>query len=154
MKDQIGFCGIWCGSCVAGNGATSELARKFQEAAKKHNLEKWAPKDFNFKEFEKGLSSIQRMHTCPGCRKGGGLSTCAVRICALKRGFDDCSKCGGLIECRNFEHLEKENPKIKEKLLETKNMDRKELLRKWMSELRTKWPHCIVICESAKSSKP
>ena len=42
VKDQIGFCGIWCGSCVAGNGAVVELTRRFEEVVRKYNLEKWA----------------------------------------------------------------------------------------------------------------
>jgi len=40
VKNQIGFCGIWCGSCAAGNGAIVELARRFDEIVKKYELEK------------------------------------------------------------------------------------------------------------------
>jgi hypothetical protein len=29
VKSQIGFCGIWCGSCLGGNGAVLELTRKY-----------------------------------------------------------------------------------------------------------------------------
>ncbi|NWG10261.1 hypothetical protein HXY33_00685 [Candidatus Bathyarchaeota archaeon] len=31
IKNQIGYCGIWCGSCLGGNGATQELTRKYAQ---------------------------------------------------------------------------------------------------------------------------
>lgn len=101
VKNQIGFCGIWCGSCAAGNGAIVELARRFDKIVKDYQLEKWVPKDFDFKEFMKGLASIQAMPLCPGCQKGGGPPTCRVKVCALKKGVTDCSQCTQLIECKN-----------------------------------------------------
>ncbi len=33
VKDQIGSCGIWCGSCVVGNGSLQELSGKYREIA-------------------------------------------------------------------------------------------------------------------------
>lgn len=27
VERQIGYCGIWCGSCIVGNGALRELSR-------------------------------------------------------------------------------------------------------------------------------
>ena len=150
VKDQIGFCGIWCGSCVAGNGAIVELTRRFEEVVRKYNLEKWAPKGFDFKEFEKGLASIQSMRACVGCQKGGG-SKCEIRTCALEKEVDNCSQCSELIACKRLERLEK-YPEIKEKLKELRNSKRQKLGEKWMSELRTKWPHCVVFCSSAKGT--
>jgi hypothetical protein len=144
VKDQIGFCGIYCGSCAAGNGAIIELTKKYEELVKHYQPEKWAPKDFDFKEFAKGLASIQTMSTCPGCRKGGGNSACAIRICALKRGTEDCGECTELIPCRNYEELERTNPKAKENLMKIRGKDRPKLIEQWIGELRTKWPHCVL----------
>jgi hypothetical protein len=48
VKDQIGFCGIWCGSCPSGSGAIMELTRIYEETVKKSKLEKRAPKDLDF----------------------------------------------------------------------------------------------------------
>ena len=146
VRDQIGFCGIWCGGCAAGNGAILELTRRFEEVVKNYNLEKWAPKEFDFKEFTKGLTCIQAMPLCSGCRKGGGPPTCKIRICALGKGVADCSQCSQLIECRNFDEIEKSHPKIKQDLMKIKNIDRNEVIRKWYSELKTKWPHCVLLC--------
>ena len=31
VQGQIGFCGIWCGSCVVGNGTLKELTKRYEE---------------------------------------------------------------------------------------------------------------------------
>ncbi|MDH5787921.1 MAG: DUF3795 domain-containing protein [Candidatus Bathyarchaeota archaeon] len=98
------------------------------------------------------------MHTknvsMPGCQKGGGPPTCKIRICALSKGIMDCSQCDQLIECRNFEELEKTHPKIKEGLAEIKTGSRPALIEKWVGELKNKWPHCVMLCTSDKKDKP
>ncbi|MCK4594053.1 hypothetical protein KAU45_06085 [bacterium] len=45
VKDQIGCCGIWCGSCGAGNGALGELSRRYADLVRKYGLPHWGPKD-------------------------------------------------------------------------------------------------------------
>ncbi len=152
VRNQIGFCGIWCGSCLGGNGAVQELTRKYEQIAKRSQLalEKWAPKEFVFNDFMKGLACIESMQLCPGCRKGGGPPTCNIRICALGKSLTDCSQCNELANCKNFEHLEKTNPKIKEELLKLKTASQDELRKKWTDELAQKWPHCILICKAPK----
>jgi hypothetical protein len=150
VKDQIGFCGIWCGSCPAGSGAIMELTRIYEEVVKKNKLEKWAPKDFNFNEFMKGLSSIQKMATCSGCHKGGGNPACAVRICAQKKDILNCSQCSELLTCKNFKDLEKSHPRIKEDLKKIKNVDQNKLVEKWTDELKGKFPSCILLCKAVQ----
>jgi len=150
VKNQIGFCGIWCGSCAAGNGSILELTRRFEEIVKNYNLEKWVTKEFDFKEFMKGVTCIQAMPLCPGCQKGGGPPTCKIRICALPKGVTDCSQCSQLMQCINFEQLERTHPKIKEDLIKIKGTDRKEVIEKWFAELKMKWPHCILLCTPNK----
>jgi len=150
VKDQIGFCGIWCGSCGGGNGVVQELARRFEEVTKNCRLEKWAPKEINFGEFTRGLACIQKTSSCIGCQKGGGPPTCKIRICALNKHIANCSQCVELAECKNFEHLEKGYPKIKEGLMEIKDKDRANVIAKWTGELKNRWPHCILLCPSAK----
>jgi hypothetical protein len=152
VKNQIGFCGIWCGSCLGGNGAVLELTRKYERTIKhsQHALEKWAPKEFNFDEFMKGLACIMAMPLCPGCKKGGGNPTCEIRSCALKKNITNCSQCDGLAECENFKSLEQSNPRIREELGKIRNADPKEVIEKWMSELKAKWPHCTLLCLSTR----
>jgi len=143
-KNQIGPCGIWCGSCAAGNGAAAELAKRFEELAKKYEFEKWVPKDFDFKEFMKGLASLQKMSVCPGCKKGGGNPNCKIRVCASSRQLDNCGKCAQLIECKNFESLENSNPRTRELLVKDSRKSQKELIAEWLPVLKTKFftPFC------------
>lgn len=151
VKDQIGFCGIWCGSCAAGNGAVLELTRRYEQVVKNYNLEKWAPKGFNFKEFANGLTCIQTMSLCPGCKKNGGPPACRIRNCASEKGLIDCSQCNLLLECGSFEELEKSHPKIKQDLAKIRGKDQRALVEKWMHELERKWPHCILTCSTMKT---
>lgn len=69
VKNQIGFCGIWCGSCVVGNGTLRELTKRYEEIVRKYGLAEWAPKDFSFKEFTKGLVSMQGIPHVPAATK-------------------------------------------------------------------------------------
>jgi len=55
VKSQIGFCGIWCGSCVVGNGALKELTKKYEEIIKGYGLKEWAPKTLISKNLAKYL---------------------------------------------------------------------------------------------------
>ena len=150
VRDQIGFCGIWCGSCVAGNGALLELAKRFEQTAKGYRLEKWAPKDFDFNEFMRGLASIQKMPSCKGCRQGGGNQKCTIRMCAVEKNVNDFSQCSQLMQCSNFAGIEREKSGRKEGLLKIKNRKREELIAEWTNEIKTKWPHCLVFCASSK----
>lgn len=150
-KNQIGYCGIWCGSCMGGNGAFQELTRKYEQIAQlsKYALEKYAPEGFNFDELMKNLASAQAMPQCPGCKKGGGNSTCSVRICASQRNIASCGECNELTSCGNFEELEKNYPHMKEDLVKIKSVGQKKMIAKWIDELRGKWPHCVLLCEAA-----
>lgn len=155
VKDQIGFCGIWCGGCKNGNGVIMELTKKYEKIIEKGNLEKWAPKDFDFKEFMKGLSSMQKMLLCPGCLKGGGIPNCEIRVCALEKNVTNCNQCHQLMTCKHLEELEKNyDLKIRKNLIEIKNIDKDVLIEKWLNELGSRWPHCIMFCPSTKDNKP
>ena len=145
VKNQIGYCGIWCGSCVAGNGALKELTNKYEEIITKYDLEEWAPKDFDFKEFKKGLASIQAMPLCPGCLKGGGRENCEIRECAARKNVDDCSECDEPEKCK-IELLQKMRTGALGAGLFVKmeKADKQELLEKWTAELKNKWPSSIL----------
>lgn len=149
VENQIGFCGIWCGSCPAGNGSIVELTRRYEETVKKNNMEKWAPKDFDFKEFMKGLASLQKVPLCQGCLKGGGNPFCVIRMCAKEKKISNCGQCELLMSCKNFEMLEKSHPKMKHDLLKIKEVNQRELINKWKIELKDKFPHCLVLCNSS-----
>ena len=149
VKKQIGYCGIWCGSCVVGNGTLRELTKKYETIIKNYDLEGWAPKDFDFKEFAKGLTSIQAMALCPGCLKGGGRDNCEMKACASNKGLSDCSQCDQPEACKNHETLQKMRTGARNAGLsvKTKDIDPQELIKKWTAELKSKWPCCILFLQ-------
>ncbi|MEW5900937.1 MAG: DUF3795 domain-containing protein, partial [Acidobacteriota bacterium] len=107
VKDQIGFCGIWCGSCIVGNGTLRKLTKKYEDLIKNYDLESWAPKAFDFKEFLKGLGVIRKTPLCPGCKKGGGWEECPIRVCASRKNLAECVECPHPAACENPEALHK-----------------------------------------------
>ena len=155
VRNQIGFCGIWCGSCVAGNGALRELTRRYADMIGKYGLEGWAPKDLEFKEFLKGLVSIRAMPLCEGCLKGGGRPDCEMRDCASNKDVEDCSECDQPAHCKNPETLEHMRKGALQAGLYVKTAkdNRRKLVGKWTAELKAKWPCCILLCPATKDGK-
>lgn len=142
VKKQIGYCGIWCGSCVVGNGTLRELTKKYETIIKNYGLEGWAPKDFDFKEFTKGLSSIQAMSLCLGCLEGGGRDNCEMKACASNKNISDCSQCDQPEACKNSEILQTMRTGAGNAglFVKAKDVNPQELIKKWTAELKDKWP--------------
>jgi hypothetical protein len=150
VKDQIGYCGIWCGSCAGGNGVTQELTKRYEEFVKRNQIDKWAPKDFDLKEFMRGLGSIQKVKPCPGCREGGGAPECIIRACAKGKGYEYCYECGRLKDCDKFSSLEEGLPEIKKELQRLKGRRKETSMEDWTRELAGKWPSCILSCPAVE----
>jgi hypothetical protein len=150
VKAQMGACGIWCGSCVVGNGTLRELTRRFEELTVAYGLREWAPKDFGYEEFSQGLASIRDMDLCPGCVKGGGREDCEIRACASRLGLDDCGLCpepAGCEQAAIFETMR--SGALKAGLMvRTGEAGRDELLDQWTSDLAERWP-CRILFEDS-----
>jgi hypothetical protein len=146
VKNQISYCGIWCGSCVVGNGALRELTRRYEEIVENYGLDGWAPDDLDYKEFSRGLSSIQSMPLCEGCLKGGGNPDCQMRACAVSRGLTDCNDCDQPEACGNRESIERMRTDALSAGLNVKTGkgDGRELIEAWTEELKGKWPSSIL----------
>jgi hypothetical protein len=146
VKGQIGYCGIWCGSCVVGNGVLKQLTWDYNKIIKDYGLKEWAPKDFDFKEFIKGLTTIQSMPCCEGCLKGGGRDNCEIKACAKSKGLNDCSECRDIKSCPNIKILEHMRTGVQRAGLFVKRKKEKRpiLLRKWHKKLKNTWPCCIL----------
>ena len=149
VRHQIGFCGIWCGSCVAGNGTLRELSSRFADMVDTYDLKGWAPSTFDFDEFYKGLQALEGMPLCEGCVKGDGAPDCAIRACAIDRGEEDCVECGQLLECGNKDGIAKMCTGARNAGLFVKDMseNREELIERWTQELKSSWPSCILFIE-------
>ena len=39
VQDQIGACGIWCGSCAVGNGSLRLASQRYSEVLEGHGIE-------------------------------------------------------------------------------------------------------------------
>ena len=146
VKNQIGYCGIWCGSCVVGNGTLRELTRRYEEIVENYGLEGWAPDELDYKEFSRGLSSIQSMPPCQGCLKGGGNPDCPMRTCAVSRSLTDCNVCNQPEACMNREGIEgmRTGALGAGLMVKTGKGDGRELIEAWTEELKGKWPSSIL----------
>lgn len=146
VRRQIGFCGIWCGSCIVGNGTLRELTRRYKELITVYSLDEWGPKDFDYKEMLNGLQSIENMPLCAGCLKGGGREKCEMRACAESKKITGCYACREVAVCKHSEPLQHmRSGAIKAGLfVNTDDVDRQPLVRNWTAKLRTRWPCSIL----------
>lgn len=149
VRDQIGSCGIWCGSCIVGNGTLQELTRRYKELIDVYSLDEWGPKDFDYRELLKGLSSIEKAPLCSGCQKGGGRENCEMRSCAGSRKIGSCHSCPEHSQCKHAELLNHmRSGAIKAGLfVNTEDVDRQQLVRNWTAKLRTSWPCSILFAD-------
>jgi hypothetical protein len=146
VKSQVGACGIWCGSCIVGNGALKETTRRYKEALRLHGLQEWAPKTFDYKEFEKGLDAIQGIPACRGCLKGGGRTRCEIRACARAKGIRFCADCELFQRCKHrtiLRHMRNGARKAGLFVLD-QGEDRRKKLAIWSLQLKGQWPHCLL----------
>jgi hypothetical protein len=145
VKTQVGYCGIWCGSCIVGNGMLKELSKRYEHLIGGYGINKWGAKDFDGKEFMKGLASIQTLPTCQGCRKGGGNEVCKMRPCASEKKLPDYIECDDT-KCKNREALKK----VREGALgvgmlakaDDDHSSHQQLIKKWTIEIETKCRTC------------
>jgi hypothetical protein len=146
VKNQIGRCGIWCGSCAVGNGTLRNLAKRSEHLIGGYGVDKWGATDFDGKEFMKGLKSIQNLPTCVGCLKGGGNEVCKIRPCTVSRKLSDCTVCNEKKTCKNLEALQKVcTGALRVGMLarfENDKTDRQELIKKWTAEIKSRCKHC------------
>jgi hypothetical protein len=146
VKSQVGRCGIWCGSCVVGNGTLQQLTTGYAAVIKNYDLESWAPGTFDFKEFLKGLETIKATPLCPGCRRGGGWEACPMRGCVTKKSIADCTDCDDQAACPHSASLEKmRTGSIRAGLfVKTRKGNQKKFVAQWAAKLKTRWPSSIL----------
>jgi hypothetical protein len=147
VKNQIGFCGLWCGSCVVGNGTLKELTKRYEHIISGYGVDKWGAKGFDGKEFMEGLASIQTIPVCQGCLKGGGNDECKIRPCASSKKISDCNECKEQATCKNSEALQKvRTGALRVGMLVKTNNDtaRQRLVKKWTAEIKDKFPNCVI----------
>jgi hypothetical protein len=149
VREQIGYCGIWCGSCAVGNGALRELAGRLESLLDVYGVAKWAPKGFDYEEFSKGVAAIKQLPLCAGCLKGGGRENCPMRTCVLGQELDDCTLCDDLGNCKHTEILKHMRTGARAAGLFVKNPedDRETFLADHEAQLKFCWPSSILFSE-------
>jgi hypothetical protein len=146
VKDQIGYCGIWCGSCAVGNGSLSQLTTRYEEVLRSHGLQHWAPKDLDYEGLTRNLAVVNRIASCPGCLQGGGRENCELRACARGRDLEDCLACGERGQCRHGQVLEhmRSGARAAGLLVKDQGDSNQSILGRWQAELKSKWPTLVL----------
>lgn len=149
MRDQIGYCGLWCGSCAVGNGTISELAGRLEKLAKDYGIEEWGPSDVKYPELHNNLVSIHTVPPCPGCLKGGGRSNCEMKACAKKRHLRECSDCRSFEDCKHARilHHMRSGALGVGMIVKVAKGNRSEFIRKAETELRHGSPCQVLFLE-------
>jgi len=146
VKNQIGYCGLWCGSCIVGNGTLKELTKRYEELIRGYGVNEWGAKDFDSKEFMKGLASIRTLPICRGCLRGGGNDECKIRPCASQMKTSDCAECNESAACKHLEALQKVRTGALGvgMLIKTDKDHQAQLTEKWIADIRNRFPHCVI----------
>lgn len=154
VRDQIGACGIWCGSCAVGNGSLRMASQEYLEVLEGHGIEHWAPPELDYAAMSNGLSIVSDMATCPGCRQNGGRDNCPMRTCTSARELRDCTECREA-ECPHKELLDHMRTGALEAGLIVKSPDDEaaSLIKQGTKELANRFPSCLLFLrKDAKDS--
>jgi hypothetical protein len=125
------------------------LTKRYEKIVEKYGLREWAPEDFDYNKFKKELASIQEVSFCSGCLKGGGRTDCEMRNCAANKKIADCCRCDDFMTRKNSEPFQKmrEGARDANLMVQDKNVDRQEFIENGTSELKKKFPSCILLCD-------
>jgi hypothetical protein len=149
VRGQIGACGIWCASCIVGNGTLPELTWRYSELITAYSLQEWGPQDFDYRELIKGLESIGNMKLCSGCIRGGGRENCEMRSYAESKRISGCYVCRGTATCKHAEarqHMR--SGAAKAGLFVTiEDLNQQHLIGNWISRLKTSWPSSVLFAD-------
>jgi len=137
VKNQLAYCGLWCGSCSVGNGTVNELALKCAKTITDYGVHEWGPKEADYEALLKGLSTISSMEPCRGCLKGEGRTNCEIRACATEKRITECVGCESRKACQNsklIHHMRSGALRVGMKVKD-KAGDSAKILDKWISEI-------------------
>jgi hypothetical protein len=151
VRDQIGFCGLWCGSCAVGNGCLAELAAGLRQLLADYGVPEWAFVEIGWQELLDALASLKKVTSCAGCRKGGGRNNCEIRACAVGRGVEHCTSCSSFGSCDHAAILGRMRSgatRIGMSVL-LPGDDPDTLLPQWTRLVMSRRPSCLLFAEGA-----
>lgn len=134
VENQVGPCGITCGTCLLGNGSVASSVKTTLDYIKMFGIKEWAPLvpeggNLNWEETERTLNWMIKYAYCAGCEEGGGPPDCAIRLCAYEKGYDLCNTCSELDECSRFSWLGESGDKLKQFLKDNTGKSKKEIVK-------------------------
>jgi len=146
VKGQVGYCGLWCGSCIVGNGTLRELTERYRGLIKGHGVEDWglAGHGMDGNACGNALIAIENLAICPGCLKGGGNDECAMRPCAREKKATDCIECREKATCRSLTPLERVRTGAAKAGMLMKSERGEPDMVAWVAELKAKFPHSML----------
>ena len=106
VRNQIAYCGLWCGSCSVGNGTANDRAQACLKTIKDYGIDEGGPKGVDYNELLRGLTAISSMKPCVGCLKGGGKTNCEIRACAKAKHVAECAECGNEKTCIHADFIQ------------------------------------------------
>jgi len=136
VKGQLGYCGLWCGSCLVGNGTLNSLAARCGKVMKDYGVGEWGPKEVDYDNLLRGLEAFRSTEPCSGCLKGGGRTNCEIRACAVKNDLKGCVDCGMHGGCQNtaiIMHMREGASRVGMKV-KSKRGDQAKTIEKWVAE--------------------
>jgi hypothetical protein len=141
VKNQMGRCGIWCGSCCVGNGVMQLLSRRFTALVEGYGLAHWGPKDVDYDKLKSWLGAIADLEPCKGCLQNDGDPTCKLRPCALDKKLDDCTACENFGSCDLDGALQHMRSGAQGVGMRVKSPgDGPGIVERWTEELKGSWP--------------
>lgn len=147
VRDQIGYCGLWCGSCAVGNGCIGELGAGLRELLIAYDVSDFATVGTGWEPFLEALGSLKRAVACPGCREGGGRDTCDIKSCAVRHGLESCTECASFGGCEHsaiLEHMRSGAARVGLSVLQQQE-SRIEALPEWTRAQAARWPCCVLL---------
>jgi len=111
-KDQLAYCGLFCGDCAGYSGDIADSAIELARVLDAYQFDRTARALFSeqvgdFEAFRETLGFLSELR-CPRiCReRSAGETDCRIRACWIKQGFYACYECDAFETCGEFEMLE------------------------------------------------
>ena len=100
-----GVCGVYCGQCPTGNGRVNALAEELLKVTTglTSDTPDYEIKDFDVKEFRKGLEYFHKSYGCPTCLNIEE-PWCEVLRCEKAKELGSCLLCDDFTNCSNTEY--------------------------------------------------
>jgi hypothetical protein len=106
-RDQLAYCGFYCGDCLGRTGVIADAAERFRAVLDKYQFEKTAHAMFSdeMPEYDKLTDMVTFMAglRCPAvCRDREGDSNCGAKRCCIEKGYFACYECDGFETCETL----------------------------------------------------